>query len=147
MKREAGGGRRRHGGGIDTVSDHNATELILGPLTVQDDAQSQHDPWQPGSAKDKQAEEAELGIGVASGPDVDEGAAQGAPQESDGQQRGQAQEGGGGIGEQPSKVGARGGRLLKHAGIALDEEDVEQQTQGQGPEVEKGGGEAPVLAL
>ena len=38
-----------------------------------------------------------------------------------------------------------GGGFLEHAGVALDEEDVEEEVQGEGPEVDESGEEAPVL--
>jgi hypothetical protein len=37
------------------------------------------------------------------------------------------------------------GGLLEHAGVALDEEDVEEEVEGEGAEVDEGGEEAPVL--
>lgn len=42
-------------------------------------------------------------------------------------------------------VGGRGGVLLEEAAVALEEEDVEEEVEGQGAEVEEGCQEAPEL--
>lgn len=67
-----------------------------------------------------------MDVRVASGPDVDKGATKGASKKGNGQQRGETKQSGGGICEQPGKMSTRRSRLLKHARIALNEEDVEE---------------------
>ena len=56
------------------------------------------------------------------------------------------QENGAGIEEQPGEVRwGSAGRFLEQARVALQEEDVEEEVEGEGAEVEEGGQEAPDL--
>jgi hypothetical protein len=42
-------------------------------------------------------------------------------------------------------MGDGGGGFFQHAGVALHEEDVEDEVEGEGSEVDEGGEEAPEL--
>ena len=72
------------------MSDNDAAQLVLGPLAMQHNTQTEHDPRQPWCGKDKQTQEAELDVWMTPSPDVDEGAAEGASQEHDGKKRREA---------------------------------------------------------
>ena len=97
-------------------------------------------PRQIRRREDEQPQEAQPRLWVPSRPDVDQSAAQCASQEGHGQERGGEQEDGGGEEEEPGEVrwGAAGG-FLEEAGVALEEEDVEEEIEGEGAEVEEGG--------
>lgn len=64
------------------MSDDDSAKLVLGPLSMQHDAQTNHDPRQPRGGKGEQAQEAEHCIGMTSAPDIDQGAAKGGAEES-----------------------------------------------------------------
>lgn len=49
------------------------------------------------------------------------------------------------ISQHPREMRGRSGGFFKHARIALDEEDVEDELETEGAEIDKGGQEAPVL--
>lgn len=63
-----------------TVTDNDTTHLVFGHSAVHDDAEAQQDPGQVRRLEDKQAQEAEQGVGVLAAPDVDEGAREGGAQ-------------------------------------------------------------------
>ena len=44
----------------------------------------------------------------------------------------------GGVCEEPGEVRDGGGGFFEHARVALDEEDVEEEVQGEGAEVDEG---------
>ena len=112
-------------------------------------AEGHEHPRQPRRCEDEDAQKAEAGIGVAAGPDVDEGAGEGGAQK--GQRRGEGaegEEGGRGIEKEPRKGGGRrSGALLEEARVSLEEEDVEEQVERGWSEVDEGGQEPPVLAV
>jgi hypothetical protein len=47
------------------------------------------------------------------------------------------EEGGAGVEEEPGEVGDAGGGFFEHAGVALDEEDMEEEVEREGPEVDE----------
>ena len=53
-------------------------------------------------------------------------------------ERRDGEEDGGGVEHEVGEVSDAGGGLLEHAGVALDEEDVEEEVEGEGAEVDEG---------
>ena len=59
---------------IPDMTYNDAEDLIFRHAAVHEKAESHQYPRQPGSAENEQAHEAEAGVGVATTPDVDQGA-------------------------------------------------------------------------
>lgn len=55
------------------------------------------------------------------------------------------EESGGGVEEEPAEVRDAGSGFFEHAGVALNEEDVEEEVERERAEVDEGREEAPVL--
>jgi len=135
----------RHLDNILTMPDRDPTQLILRPMPVQHDIERDQHPRQPRRLERQQAEEAEPDVRVPAAPDVHERRAQRRAEEGLVEQRSDEQERGGGVREQPGEVGDARGALLQHARVPLDEEDVEEEVEAEGAEVDEGAEEAPVL--
>lgn len=91
--------------GSHTVANCNSAQLILGPVTMQNDAQTNHDPRQEGSAEDEHAQETELNVRVTTTPDVDEGAAEDGAEKDYRDEGSEAEQRDGCISEHPGEVG------------------------------------------
>lgn len=59
-----------------TVTDHDATHLILGHRPMHDQTKAQKNPWQVRCFEHEQSQEAKHSVGVLPTPDVDECAAE-----------------------------------------------------------------------
>jgi len=112
---------------------------------MQHHTQPNHKIRQPRRTKRKQTKKTQHCVGVPPAPDIDKGAGQGGAEKGLVEEGGEAQQGGGGVGDHPGKVGGADGGLFEHAGVALDEEHVEDEVEGERAEVDEGGDEAPVL--
>lgn len=67
-------------------------------------------------------------------------------EEGHGDERGDEEQGGAAVEEEPGEVGGGGaGGFFEEARVAREEEDVEDEVEGEGAEVEEGGYEAPEL--
>lgn len=110
-----------------TVPNSNTAKLILRPMPMQHDIKCNQHPRQPGRLKRQQAQKTQPHIGVPSTPDVHECGAQCRAQEGLVEERRDEEEGGAGVGEEPAEVRHACGGLFEHAGVALDEEDVEEE--------------------
>ena len=127
------------------MSDRNPTQLILRPVPMQHDIKRYQYPRQPRRLERQQSQEAQPHVGIPSTPYIHQRRAERRAEKrlignrSDGEQAEH------GIGHEPGEVGDGGGGLLEHARVALDEEDVEEEVEGEGAEVDEGGEEAPVL--
>jgi len=132
--------RRVHvGEEVPHVADEHAHDLVLGHGAVQHQAEAHEHPGEVGRREDEQAEEAEAGVRVAARPDVDQRRGEGVAEEGHRDERGEEDEAGHGVEEEPGEVrrgAARG--LLEEAGVALEEVDVEEEVEGEGAEVEEG---------
>lgn len=120
------------------MSNSNATKLILRPMAMQDHIKRDQHPRQPGRLKSQQSQKTQPHIGVPSAPNIHQCRAQCGAEEGLVEKRRDEQEGGAGVGEEPAEVRDAGGGLLEHAGVALDEEDVEEEVEAEGPEVDEG---------
>lgn len=127
------------------MPDNDPANLIFGPMRVQNDIERNQHPRQPGCAEGEQTQETQPHIGIPATPDVHEGGAEGGAEEGLVGEGRDDEQGDGGVGEEPDEVRDGGGGFLEHAGVALDEEDVEEEVEGEGAEVDEGGDEAPVL--
>ena len=120
-----------------------------------DPSQPHDDPREPGCGEVDQVEEGHGEVGVAAGPDVDDGESEGGGEEVDGtvedgvvgEEVVEGEEGGGGEGEEDEEVGGAvaEGALLQVFTVADDEEHVEEEVEADVVEEEKVGDEAPVL--
>ena len=126
------------GSDVLTMPNSNTTKLILRPMPMQHDIKRNQHPRQPRRFKRQQTQKTQPHIRVPSAPDVHQCRAEGGAEEGLVEERGDEQEGGGGVGEQPAEVGDACGGFLEHAGVALDEEDVEEEVEGEGAEVDEG---------
>lgn len=96
----------------------------------------------------QQAEETQPRIRVPSAPNVDERAGECLAEKGYREHGRQAEQGDDGVSEQPGVVGGRAtGGLFEKAGVALEEENVEEEVEGEGTEVAKGREEPPVLVV
>lgn len=131
------------------MTNDNTKQIILGQGIVEHEAEAEQHPGQVRGGKDKEAEEAEAHAGVAAGPDVDEAEAEGRAQEGHGGEGRQGEQRGGGVEQQPGKVGGAAAerRLLQVARVARHEEEVEHEVERQRAKVQERGQHAPVLAL
>lgn len=103
-----------------TMPNDNTTNLILGHAAMQHQTKRHQHPRQVRRREDQQAEEAQTGLGIAAGPDVDQAAAEGRAEERDGKQGRKAQQDGGGVEQQPREsCGGTAGGFLEEARIAL----------------------------
>lgn len=120
------------------MADNHTHDLILGHMAVQDQAESHQHPGQVGRREDQQAQETELGVWVATRPDVDQGRGQRVAEEGYRDEWAEADEAGHGVEQEPREVGrGAAGGFLEKAGIALEEVDVEEEVDGEGAEVEE----------
>ncbi|KFY41118.1 hypothetical protein V494_03223 [Pseudogymnoascus sp. VKM F-4513 (FW-928)] len=125
---------------------NNAHNLILRYGAMQHKAKPHQHPRQIRGGEDQQPQERELGIRVAARPDVDEDAGEGVAEEDHGDEGGEGDEKDAGVEEEPGEVGGgAAGGFFEEAGVALHEEDVEDEVEGEGAEVEEGACEAPEL--
>ena len=120
------------------MSHSNTAKLILRPMPMQHNVKRDQHPRQPGRLKRQQAQKTQPHIRVPSAPDVNERRAEGGAEEGLVEERGDEEQGGGGVGEEPAEVRYARGGFLEHAGVALDEEDVEEEVEGEGAEVDEG---------
>lgn len=139
------------------MSDDAPEDLVFRHGAMEHEGEAGQDEGQVWRGEDEEAEKGEARLGVASAPDVDEGAGQGGAEEGHGEQGRDEQEDGGGVEEEPGEVGGggvwpagggggEGGHgFFEEARVALEEEDVEEEVERQGAEVDEGGEEAPVL--
>lgn len=128
------------------MTDDDATDLVFGYRAMQHQTKRHQNPGEIGCGEDEETEEAQSGFGVAARPDVDEAAAEGGAEEGDGEEGGEAEEDDGGVEEEPGEVGwGAAGGFFEKAGVALEEEDVEEEVDREGAEVDEGCQEAPVL--
>lgn len=112
------------------MSDNNPTNLILRHMSMHHKREANEHPRQKRGAEHDQSQEAKPGIRVSSAPDVHERAGQCVTQKGHGEERRDAEEAGGCVGEQPCIVGwGAAGGLLEEAGVALHEEDVEEEVE------------------
>lgn len=139
--------RRVHvGEKVVDVANNDAHDLVLGNAPVQDQADAHQHPWQVRRRKDHQVKKAEPCVGVASRPNVDECRGERLAEERHGDERGEDEQEGHGVEQQPRKNGRRPARrLFEEARVALEEIDVEDEVEGDGAEVEERGQEPPVL--
>lgn len=129
-----------------TMTDDDATDLVFRYRAMQHQTKRHQNPGEIGRSEDEETEEAQSGFGVAARPDVDEAAAEGGAEEGDGEEGGEAEEDDGGVEEEPREVGwGAAGGFFEEAGVALEEEDVEEEVDGERAEVDEGCQEAPVL--
>ena len=119
------------------MPNSNPTKLILWPMPMQHHIERNQHPRQPGRLERQQSKKTQPHIRVPSAPDVHESTTQRRTEEGLIEERCDEEQGGGGVGEEPREVCDGGGGLLEHAGVALDEEDVEEEVEGQGAEVDE----------
>lgn len=127
------------------MTDHNAEQFVLWPVSVQYNAEPDHDEWQPRCLEGQKTNEAQYGIGMPTAPDVNQGATQSRAKKSLVKEGCQAEQRCGGICHHPGKGGWGGGRLFEHTGVALDEEDMEEELKAEGTEIYECRQESPVL--
>ena len=120
------------------MPNSNTTKLILRPMPMQNHVKRNQHPRQPRRLKRQQAQKTQPHVGVPSAPDVHECRAERGAEEGLVEERGDEEQGGGGVGEEPAEVCYACGGLFEHAGVALDEEDVEEEVEGEGAEVDEG---------
>lgn len=130
------------------MPNHNPTHLVLRQLVRHCEREENQDPGQERRVEDDQTQEAQPGVGVPSAPDVHQRARQRLPEEGYGEERRQAQQHAGRVRQEPGVLRRRAAkRLLEQPGIALHEEDVQDDVEVEGAEVEEGREESPVLAI
>jgi len=122
------------------MSNNNAADLILGHAPMQHQTKGHQHPRQVRRRKHQQPQEAQPRLRVAPRPDIDQGAAQSRAEEGHREHRGEAEEDASGVEEKPREVrGGTAGGFFEEAGVALEEENVEEEVEGEGAEVEEGG--------
>lgn len=89
---------------ILTVPYDDATKVVLGDRSVDSHAEQGQNPWQERRLEDDQPQEAQVGIGILSTPNVNQYTVEGRPEEAHGEPRPNHEEDGRGKGEEPRKV-------------------------------------------
>ncbi|KAI9811004.1 MAG: hypothetical protein M1827_005736 [Pycnora praestabilis] len=129
-----------------TMTDNDPTNLILRHRPMQHQRKPHEHPRQIRRREDQESQKAQARLRIPSAPDVHQTATQRGAQEGHREQWGQEEEDGGGVEEQPGEMGGgAAGGFFEEAGVALEEEDVEDQVDGEGAEVEERCQDAPVL--
>jgi hypothetical protein len=121
-----------------TMPDRNPTELLLRPVPMQYYVKSYQHPWQPRRLEIQYAQKTQPHVWIPPTPDIHQSRAKRRAEErrvGDGRE---AEEGEDGVGHEVGEVGDAAGGFFKHACITLDEEDVEEEVEGEGPEVDEG---------
>ena len=120
------------------MPNHNPTKLILRPMPMQHDIKRNQHPRQPRRLERQQSQKTEPHVRVPPAPDIHQCRAQRRAEEHLVEEGGEAEEGEGGVGQEPGEVREGGGGFFEHARVALDEEDVEEEVEGEGAEVDEG---------
>ena len=103
-------GKEREGQGTGaqlTMSDDDATDLILRHGPMQDQAERHQHPRQIRRRENEQAEEAQPGLRIPPAPNVDQGARQGGSEEGYAEHGGEGQQEGGSVDEEPGEESGR----------------------------------------
>ena len=106
---------------------------------MQDNIECYQHPRQPRRSECQDSQKAEPCIWVPPAPDVDHCGAERRAEECLVEERRDAEQGCRGVEEEVGEVCGGEGGFFEHAGVALDEEDVEEEVEGEGTEVDECG--------
>jgi hypothetical protein len=121
---------------IPPMSNHNPTNLILRHSTMNRETKRHQYPRQPRRFEDEQSKEGKLGIWVAPRPYVYEDAGECGAEEGYAEEWSEGEEAERGEGEEVGEFGwGAAGGFFEEAGVALCEEDVEDEVEREWTEV------------
>lgn len=130
-----------------TMPNRNPTKLLLRPMPMQHHIEPDQHPRQPRRLEVQYAQKAQPHIRIPPAPDVHQRRTKRGAEERRVGGGSEAEEGEDGVGHEVGEVGDAAGGFFEHARVALDEEDVEEEVEGERAEVDEGGEEAPVLSI
>lgn len=128
------------------MTNHNATNLIFRNSAMQHQTKRHQHPRQIRRREHQQAQKAQPRIRIPPRPDIHQTATERRPQKRHPQHGRNQQQNPRGIHQQPGKM-RRGParRFLQQPRIALEEEDVEEEINGQRTKVQKRSQDPPIL--
>ena len=87
------------------MTNNDSTDLILWHSPMQHQAKCHQNPRQIGRRKNQQPQKAQPSLRIPSAPDIHQAARERGAEERDGEHRGEAEEKGGGVKEEPRELG------------------------------------------